>query len=176
MLQLDPALLNRGLAATIHHGYGTFFPEPPELLILKKNWERIRGLLSKLDLDTYSGYDPMRSFAPKSRLNVRRVALLHPFDFVLYTSTVLALKKAISKHRLLNDRVFSYRPEGSDVKELYGSKFSFAAFRDAAAKKAANTPRDTSARRILQTFILGFTNIACTTLWRPRRHLPRNRT
>ena len=132
------------------HGYGTFYPSPPEILILKKHWPTIRKILSGIDLDSYGGYDPMRSFAPKSRLNVRRVALLHPFDFVLYTSLVLALKKAISKSRLSGDRVFSYRPEGSTSKQLYGNSSSYSLFRDAAAQKA----------KAYETGYVGLTDIA----------------
>ena len=111
VLQLKPALLDRGLAASFYHGFGTFYPEPPEVRILKKNWPAIRTILAGFDIDSYGGYGPIRSFAPKSRLNVRRVTLLHPFDFILYTSIVLALKNAISKSRLHRNRVFSYRPD-----------------------------------------------------------------
>jgi len=57
------------MAATLHHGFGTFFPEPPELILAKRHWKSIRADLASVDLDVYDGYVPIRSFAPKSRLS-----------------------------------------------------------------------------------------------------------
>jgi hypothetical protein len=78
MTKLSQQVLERGMAAATFHGYGTFLPEPPEFNFTRKNWKSIKALLASVDLDTYDGYSPIRSFAPKSRLNVRRVSLLHP--------------------------------------------------------------------------------------------------
>lgn len=128
------------MAAATFHGYGTFLPEPPEFNLTKKNWKSIKALLATVDLDTYDGYSPIRSFAPKSRLNVRRVSLLHPFDFILYTSLVLVLKKGIAKSRLSAERVFSYRTEKTSLKQLYASSPSFKDFKAAAAEKVAANP------------------------------------
>lgn len=142
MLKLEPQLLERGLAATLFHGYGTFIPDPPELTILKKkkNWAGVKAHLANLDLDLYAGHNPIRIFAPKSKLNVRRVALLHPYDFILYTSLALALKDSISNARLPANRVFSYRSEGSGPKKLYSNSSSWRPFRDAAAERIALNP------------------------------------
>ncbi len=86
-MNLSSSLLKRALKATLRHGYGAFFAEPPELGIVKGNWTDLVAELSKVDLDTYQGYDAILSFAPKSRLNVRRVGLLHPNAFYfLYRS------------------------------------------------------------------------------------------
>ncbi len=141
MLKLKAQLLERAKAAAILHGYGTFLPEPPEFALLKKNWKDVKNMLVSIDLDTYDGYTPIRSFAPKSRLNVRRVALLHPFDFIIYTALVLALKDAISKSRLPPDVVFSYRTEKTTSKQIYASAPSFKEFRAAATKKATLNPK-----------------------------------
>jgi len=81
-------MLKRALKAASHHGYGTFFPVPPELAIVKSNFQDIVREMAKIDLHTYEGYEVMTSFAPKSRLNVRRVGLLHPYDFIFYTAAV----------------------------------------------------------------------------------------
>jgi hypothetical protein len=121
-MRLSPAILKHALRATLHHGYGTFLPEPPELAIVKRNWVALCLELAKVDLDTYQGYDSILSFAPKSKLNVRRVGLLHPYDFIFYTALVLALKTTISKSRLSADKVFSYRTEGTSRWELYKAR------------------------------------------------------
>lgn len=140
MVKLTQQLLERGMAAAKFHGYGTFLPEPPEFPLARKNWKSTKPLLASIDLDTYEGYSPMRSFAPKSRLNVRRVSLLHPYDFILYTSLVLALKDGIAKSRLPADRVFSYRTEKTTFRQLYASSPSFKDFKAAAAKTVTANP------------------------------------
>jgi hypothetical protein len=134
-MKLKQQEINRGLVATLQHGFGTFFPEPPELPLIKKHWSSLRPLLASFDLDVYDGYAPIRSFAPKSRLNVRRVTLLHPFDFILYTSLVLFLKSGISKSRLPADRVFSYRTEKTKTAQLYLPSPSLKEFRAVAKTK-----------------------------------------
>jgi hypothetical protein len=139
-MKLSTALLRRALKATLHHGYGTFFPQPPELAIVKSNWVDVVEELAKIDLDTYEGYDAILAFAPKSRLNVRRVSLLHPYDFIFYTALVLALKPSISKSRLPADKVFSYRMEGTSVSELYKSVSAWKDFRGVVEKRVAAEP------------------------------------
>jgi reverse transcriptase-like protein len=140
MVTLKPQLLERGLAAATFHGYGTFLPEPPEFTLVRKNWKNTKAFLTSIDLDTYEGYSPIRSFAPKSRLNVRRVSLLHPYDFIFYTSLALAMKEGIAKSRLSADRVFSYRTEKTSIKQLYAASPSFKEFKAAAAKRVTANP------------------------------------
>jgi hypothetical protein len=41
MLRLKKSLLARGRAATQFHGYGTFFPEPPEIAVVSRNWTEL---------------------------------------------------------------------------------------------------------------------------------------
>ena len=79
-MKLSESSLDQGLSAIENHGFGDFLPEPPELQLLNNNWAAIREELSNSDLDTYTGYEKVGAFAPKSRLNVRRVALLHPYE------------------------------------------------------------------------------------------------
>jgi hypothetical protein len=62
MLKLSKRLLQRGLSATLHHGYGSFLPEPPELEIVKENWSEIKAELSEIDLDEYMEYTHLWSF------------------------------------------------------------------------------------------------------------------
>ena len=115
MLRLSETELDNALAAVEHHGYGDFFPDPPELSLLRANWASIRPELSQIDLDIYDGYAVVNAFAPKSRVNVRRVALLHPYDLIFYTALVLALRDGISQSRLAagGARGFSYRSDAA---------------------------------------------------------------
>jgi hypothetical protein len=149
-MKLNSTLLNLASEAVLHHGYGTFFPVPPELAIVVKHWHKIESELANVDLDTYSGHDPIYSFAPKSRLNVRRVALIHPYDFILYTALVLALKSSISKSRLKADRVFSYRTEMTSPSHLYASVSAWREFRSVVEQRVAAKP----------SCIVGVTDIA----------------
>jgi len=66
MFTISESHLDRSLAAISKHGYGSFFPEPPEFRVVRKHWKNIRPLLASFDLDFYEGYTPIRSFAPKS--------------------------------------------------------------------------------------------------------------
>ena len=99
MLRLTESELDNALHAVEGHGYGDFFPEPPELALVKSNWDAIRGTLGQIDLDIYDGYPVLAAFAPKSRVNVRRVALLHPYDLIFYTALVLAVRDGLSQSR-----------------------------------------------------------------------------
>ncbi len=133
MIRFSEDSIQGALAAVEHHGFGDFFPEPSEWKIVKENWDAIRPVLADIDLDTYAGYDRIAAFAPKSRLNVRRVALLHPYDLLLYTGLVLELRDAVSRSRLPADqkRVFSYRAEGCTAERLYSISPGYSDFRSA---------------------------------------------
>ena len=132
MIKLSAKLLDLAVNAIVTHGYGDFFPDPPELNVVLANWDDVRAELSELDLDTYRGYDHVAAFAPKSRLNIRRVVLLHPYDLLLYTALVLALRDGISKFRLRAEekRVFSYRAERAGDDVLYNDSPSYTDFKD----------------------------------------------
>lgn len=142
MLFLSELELDHALAAIQRHGYGDFFPEPPELSLLTRNWGDIRAALAQVDLDLYEGYDVTFSFAPKSRLNVRRVALLHPYDLVLYTALVLRLRDGISSSRLQPDenRVFSYQADGAGDGSLYNDEPGYRDFSEAIATRVNDEP------------------------------------
>jgi hypothetical protein len=111
----------------------TFFPEPAEWALVESKWIDIRNELAKVDLDLYQGHDTIFAFAPKSRLNVRRVALLHPFDLILYTALVLSLRDGITASRLQphENRVFSYRADGATDGVLYNDEPNYRQFREA---------------------------------------------
>src|SRR5690242_4592716 len=84
--------LDRAKAAIEHHGYGIFFPHPPEWDTVRQSWARIRSSLASEDLDLYQPREPLRSYAPKSRINLRPVALLHPYDVLIYTALTLIVR------------------------------------------------------------------------------------
>jgi hypothetical protein len=142
MLKLSESLLDLSLAAIDYHGYGDFFPAPPELDIVKANWKDLRTFLADLDLDTYIGYDRVTSFAPKSRLNIRRVALLHPFDLIFFTGLILALRDDITAARLTKEenRVFSYRAESTKPDVLYDETPAYSDFKECVNKRVAENP------------------------------------
>jgi hypothetical protein len=140
VLRLSPDELDKSLLAIQRHGYGDFFPDPPELSLLVDKWDEIRAELAQVDLDLYEGHDVIFAFAPKSRLNVRRVALLHPYDLVFYTGVVLALRDGITSARLplRENRVFSYHAEGAGDGILYNEDPGYREFRDAITRRVAN--------------------------------------
>lgn len=142
MLSLGELDLDRALAAIQGHGYGDFFPDPPELSLLVAKWPEIRADLLRVDLDLYEGYDVTFSFAPKSRLNVRRLALLHPYDLVFYTALVLALPNGITAARLQlgADRVFSYRADTASPDMLYVDPPGYRDFTDAITRRVRANP------------------------------------
>ena len=73
-----------------NHDYGIFFPHPTEWKSVSEHWEEIRTHLVGVDLDGYQPQEPLRSHAPKSRINLRPVVLLHPFDLLIYTASLLS--------------------------------------------------------------------------------------
>jgi hypothetical protein len=142
MLKLDEALLDLALEAVVNHGYGDFFPDPTELGIVIANWDTLRPILAEFDLDTYTGYDRITTFAPKSRLNIRKVALLHPFDLLIYTALVLALRDEITAARLpqAESRVFSYRADGAPPGVLYNDSPSYSEFKESVNARVVEGP------------------------------------
>jgi hypothetical protein len=142
MLHLSSDALDHALCAIQLHGYGDFFPDPPELSLVGNNWKEIRDELAQIDLDLYEGYDVIFAFAPKSRLNVRRVALLHPYDLIFYTALVLALRDGITSARLpmRENRVFSYHAEGAGDGILYNDAPGYREFREVISNRVTGDP------------------------------------
>ena len=131
MVKLNKALLKRGLAAILPHGYSDFFPVPPELEIVRKNWNELSSELAEIDLDTYDGYSQVSCFAPKlSKLNVRKVGLLHPFDLIFYTSIVSGLRQGFPPRGFRPTRSF-LRIEGAARNRLYAETPAWSDFREA---------------------------------------------
>src|SRR5689334_1580629 len=111
MFKLTEASLQRGYDAILHHGYSDFFPPPAEFEIIKSGWAALKVELANIDLHSYRPCKPITAFAPKSKINLRPVTLLHPVDLILYTSLVADLVPTIEKHRLRRSKVFSFRYE-----------------------------------------------------------------
>lgn len=143
MLRLSEPQLDRSLASIQAHGHGSFFPKPPEFQVVISQWEGIRKELADIDLDTYPGYSSCQMFAPKSKLNIRRVDQLHPYDLILYTALALELQNSITASRIPPDehRVFSYRTEGVIPNQLYTPTPSFPDFRRRARELAEEKAR-----------------------------------
>ncbi|MBK7419079.1 MAG: RNA-directed DNA polymerase [Nitrospira sp.] len=137
MLRLSDSQLDAAFSAIQHHGYGSFFPLPPEFPLIDKAWVDIRAYLSQIDLDTYLCHDALKTFVPKSRLNVRFVSFLHPFDLILYTALVMILRDHIAASRLpiKSHKVFSFRSEKASGDMLYTSKPGYREFRDRQRRK-----------------------------------------
>lgn len=131
MLFLSEAILDRAINAIRHHGCGGFFPNPPEFPVLLANLDSIKAELVRIDLDTYLGYPACQMFAPKSRLNIRRVDQLHPYDLIFYTALVLDLRDSITLSRVPpeQNRVFSYRADGAVGDRLYTDSPAYPEFR-----------------------------------------------
>ena len=62
MLKLGETELDNAMGAIQHHGYGDFFPNPPEWDLLVSHWPQVRTELAQVDLDLYSGYDVIFAF------------------------------------------------------------------------------------------------------------------
>jgi hypothetical protein len=152
MFFLTTKSLDDAFRALTSHGYGDFFPDPPEFDLVRSNWSSVRSELSSLDLDTFSGYERVASFAPKSRLNVRRVTLLHPYDLLLFTALVLDLRDGISSARLpaSENRVFSYRADNAADGVLYETTPGYPQFKLAIEGRVKASPK----------LYLGITDIA----------------
>lgn len=138
MFTLSEKSLQRGFDAIAHHGYSDFFPDPPEWDAVAKGWTELRGLLSKIDLTEYQPFERIYAFAPKSKINLRPVTLLHPVDLIFYTSLVADLIKVIDERRIpeTDERVFSFRLGATRKPELYASNPSHAEFETAKRTRA----------------------------------------
>jgi len=128
---LDEDSLQQGFDTIVHHGYSDFFPEPPEWKAVQSGWKELRSALSKIDLHNYKPFRPVYAFAPKSKINLRPVTLLHPVDLVLYTTLVSKLSDDIEERRIpeSEDRIFSFRSD-STAGELYAPAPSHAEFEE----------------------------------------------
>lgn len=127
--------------AICHHGYSALFPPPPEWTTVADNWPAIKAHLREIDLDTYKPHKPLRTFAPKSRANIRVVHLLHPEDLILYTALILIAKDDLEAARLPRRarRVFSYRTDTRTTNRLYSMRGAYANYRAQLMTKAAKS-------------------------------------
>jgi hypothetical protein len=142
MFTLGEGSLQRGYEAILYHGYSDFFPEPPEFDAVRKGWDTLRPFLAGLDLTKYMPFKPVYAFAPKSKINLRPVTLLHPVDLILYSALVADLIEEIAKERIPpeDNRVFSFRLEGAPKGALYAPRPSHAEFEREKLKRAQGDP------------------------------------
>lgn len=137
---LTPTELDASLNAIIFHGYSDFFPGPPEFKILNEKWPIFRDYLAGVNLEEYKPYRPMEMSAPKSKINLRWVSLLHPFDLVIYTALVLLMREEIEQARVGADQemVLSFR-RAKAVDRLYDPLPSHGEFAERLLKKATES-------------------------------------
>ena len=121
MFKLTEDELDTAKAVIDHHGYGVYFPEPPEWETLTNNWSAIRRELAGRDLDIYQPSEPLKTFAPKSRINIRPVMLLHPYDLLIYTGLTMIVRNDIESARVKRTKrmVFSHRSTPALSDALY---------------------------------------------------------
>ena len=119
--RLTESELQLAFDAIEHHGYGIYWPVPKEWRVVGDHWQEFRGYLAKLDLDVYQAKPVLRPYAPKSRINVRPVDLLHPFDLVIYTALTLLIRDDVEAARVSprKGRVYSYRSSGCPPGRLF---------------------------------------------------------
>src|SRR5260221_4409641 len=115
MFKMTEKELQRAFEAIEYHGYSALFPRPKEWDTVKTAWKSFRKELATIDLDEYQPSTPIRVYAPKSRINVRAMTLLHPQDLILYTGMALLVKNDLEAARMRKSqhRVFSYRSKKS---------------------------------------------------------------
>jgi hypothetical protein len=83
MLNVSELELDHALAAIRAHGYGDFFPEPPELRLLTTNWAQIRPELARPTLDRFHDH--------QSDSTIQKENLVDPSTLAFEDRTVLQL-------------------------------------------------------------------------------------
>lgn len=141
MFRLSEASIQNGFETIKHHGYSDFFPTPPEWAAVEAGWNELKPMLAQIDLHEYHPFQPVYAHAPKSKINLRPVTLLHPVDLILYTSLVADLKRHIEVKRIPKheNRVMSFRL-GSEPHELYSATPSHAEFEEQKRVRASAQP------------------------------------
>jgi hypothetical protein len=142
VLTLSSPILKAGLDTLLKHEYSDFFPLPPELCAVIAGWDEFSTYLQTIDLTRHKPYRPLFSYAPKSRVNLRPVTLLHPVDSVLYFSLVRDIRDELEAHRVPEDEdvVFSFRSENAEEDELYSPLPSHKEFQEEQRVRAQMVP------------------------------------
>ncbi|MGH9158371.1 MAG: RNA-directed DNA polymerase [Vicinamibacteraceae bacterium] len=143
MFNLTLDELDNAVEAIKHHTYSVYFPSPLEWTDVLANWSAIRAHLASFDLDIYQPRPPLRTFAPKSRINLRPVALLHPYDLIIYTGLTLIARDDIEAARVPrgDKRLFSHRATPSLTTRLYESSTEAHAWLRATQRDRASRSR-----------------------------------
>lgn len=131
MFKLTQAELDAAFQAIEHHGFSALLPTPIEWKTVRDHWPEFRTFLQTIDLRTYTPYQPLTVYAPKSRYMLRVVKLLHPQDLILYTALILILKNEIEGARdpVSRKRVFSFRSDVTISNQLYQADGSYERYR-----------------------------------------------
>jgi hypothetical protein len=137
-LHLTGQQLDRALGALQFHGYTDFFPPPPELDIIEKNWTEYKDFVCDLDLSKYTPTRGADLAAPKSAKYLRWATLLNPQDLLIYTAVVLAIRSDIGRGRipLRENRLFSFRCESAPEHALYSRHPSHEEFQSEIVRRA----------------------------------------
>lgn len=138
MFKLTADELDEAKAALLNHGIGGFLPPMPEWDLVLANWDSFRTAIGGLDLDTYAPLDPLSTYAPKKRAQLRPISLLHSQDTIIYTALVLILRDAIELQRLpaYLKKSFSYRAP-SERGVLYKNRGTFESYRKRTTERIA---------------------------------------
>ena len=141
MFHLSDTSIQNGFETIKHHGYSDFFPAPPEWDAVEAGWSELKPMLANIDLHHYVPFRPIYAHAPKSKINLRPVTLLHPVDLILYTSLVAGLTEQIELKRIpeCENRLMSFRL-GSESHELYSATPSHAEFEEQKRVRARAQP------------------------------------
>jgi hypothetical protein len=141
LFHLSDTSIQNGFETIKHHGYSDFFPAPPEWDAVEAGWSELKPILANIDLHQYIPFRPIYAHAPKSKINLRPVTLLHPVDLIIYTSLVADLTEHIELKRIpeYENRLMSFRL-GSESHELYSAKPSHAEFEEQKRVRAHAQP------------------------------------
>lgn len=142
LFHLSEASIQNGFETIKHHGYSDFFPTPPEWDAVETGWSELKPILARIDLHEYTPFRPIYAHAPKSKINLRPVSLLHPVDLIVYTSLVADLTEQIDLKRIpeYENRIMSFR-FGYESHELYSATPSHAEFEEQKRERAQAQPQ-----------------------------------
>jgi Reverse transcriptase (RNA-dependent DNA polymerase) len=99
-VRLTEVELDEALHFIESHGYAHYFPDPFEIEALRHSWDKIKTILSKLNLLNYSPRPPLKLTAPKQKFAVRPIKLCDPVDTILFTALALRLSPSIEIARV----------------------------------------------------------------------------
>ncbi|GAA6155148.1 hypothetical protein NBRC116588_06210 [Pyruvatibacter sp. HU-CL02332] len=129
MFKLTKDEFNEGLKALKFHGVSGFLPPQPEWVAVLDSSE-LSDQVCGIDLQSYSPYEPLASYAPKNDMLVRPIDFLHIQDVVILTCLCRLLRDSIEAARLPKSKKksFSYRV-GKKTVGLYETRGAYEKYR-----------------------------------------------